>query len=290
MAKKYSQINKFDFLVLYDLLTETIFKQSEIQKDVTCTLCQILQIRQFKENETILEIGNQAEYYFIVLKGKVNVKDEEGTVVKTIKEMEFVYQQEIVYNKQEQKYYCQYEVKAEEDVVLVVINISRFMKIQNERDQNMYLKRISFIESVPIFQNVRNHLIKNITYYFDSQQYTKDQFVYKEGDLQKNYIYIVWEGEFRISKKTRIGKNKNMTIVEKNGTIIDISPNKHSSLSQNLEKNFEFRKVSRMQILGLEEIIEHNEYEQEKQGVVKNNKKIEQESQELQEFKRKYSV
>jgi len=50
-----------------------------------------------------------------------------------------------------------------------------------------------------------------------------------------------------------------MNIVEKTGTIIDISPNKHSSLSHNLVKDIELRKIGRMQVLGLEEIIAYIE-------------------------------
>lgn len=204
--------------------------------------------------------------------------------------LDHFFESEVVCDDEQEKYYSKYNVKAETDIDIMVIDIAKFQTTTNERNQNVYLKRIAFMESVPIFQDVSKPYIRNITYYFDSKDYQREQFVYKEGDIVKNYIYIVWEGEFTISKKINITASRNMTIVEKTGHVIDISPNKHSSLSHNLTKSFELRKVGKMQVLGLEEIIQHNDYNQQKQKQLKKNEKFEETNEELQMFRRKYSV
>ena len=60
--------------------------------------------------------------------------------------------------------------------------------------------KIEFFSNIPLFSKESRRNISTLIYYFSPITTTKNQIIYKEGDVA-DYIYIIKKGEVKILKK-----------------------------------------------------------------------------------------
>lgn len=93
-----------------------------------------------------------------------------------------------------------------------------------------------------------------LTYYLDLVPFIKDQFVYKEGDTNLSKVYIIYEGEFKVTKKFKVAQES-----PENHSLTDCSvlqTSKRSVFKQPLFKQFCLRYLNVKQVVGLQEVLE----------------------------------
>lgn len=59
---------------------------------------------------------------------------------------------------------------------------------------------IEFLKGMPHFRHWSKNALSRLTYYLPRQIFLRNQVVFKEGD-PCSYVYIVYKGEFQISKR-----------------------------------------------------------------------------------------
>ncbi len=94
-----------------------------------------------------------------------------------------------------------------------------------------------------------------LTYYLDLIPFIKDQFVYKEGDTNLSKIYIIFEGEFKVTKKFKVAQD----LPDSDSTRLEgglTHTNNKSMFKQPLLKQFCVRYLNVKQVVGLQEVLE----------------------------------
>jgi len=72
-------------------------------------------------------------------------------------------------------------------------------------------KLVDFLKSVPSFKHWSKSALLKLQYFCKKQTFIRNQYVYKEGD-DPDFVYIIHQGEFEISKKMRPEKDSDIDL------------------------------------------------------------------------------
>lgn len=108
---------------------------------------------------------------------------------------------------------------------MAVLRRADFLKVMKKIEGREVNNRATFLMGIPYFQHLSIIQVKKLTHQFESVNYMRQQYVYKQGDMPK-YIYIVVDGDFEI---LRHKKNKYKLI---DPTKIESSQNKVIEVDQ----------------------------------------------------------
>lgn len=67
-------------------------------------------------------------------------------------------------------------------------------------------KAVDFFKNMPHFKNWTKSALTKLTYFFKKKDYLRNQIVFREGDYC-NYVYIVFNGEFEITRRKQTYNN-----------------------------------------------------------------------------------
>jgi CRP-like cAMP-binding protein len=90
-------------------------------------------------------------------------------------------------------------VICEADSSLGVICKNDYDLIIGRYDQQILQTKVDFLRSLPIFKEWRRYNLAKLTYYMESEQFTKHKVVFKENEPATS-VFIVKEGEFKLIK------------------------------------------------------------------------------------------
>jgi len=89
---------------------------------------------------------------------------------------------------------------------LAVISKDSYQKVVQKIDQRKMRKLIDFFKNIPFLsKNSQTYLIK-MHYNFEQRNCIRNQVLYTEGD-QVQFIYLIKEGEFEVTRKIRTNFN-----------------------------------------------------------------------------------
>jgi hypothetical protein len=93
------------------------------------------------------------------------------------------------------------------DCHLAAISKESYQRVVQKIDQRKMRKLIDFFKNIPFLsKNSQTYLIK-LHYNFEQRNFIRNQVLYAEGDVV-NYIYLIKEGEFEVTRKIRMDMNR----------------------------------------------------------------------------------
>jgi CRP-like cAMP-binding protein len=89
-------------------------------------------------------------------------------------------------------------VCCEDTVFLAVLSFEDYWELIENLDEKKTIEKISFLAAQPLFRGWTRYNLERISLYFQEKSYRRNQFVFKEGDLN-DCFYIIKEGEFKVT-------------------------------------------------------------------------------------------
>lgn len=103
------------------------------------------------------------------------------------------------------------------DTHFAVLSKKDFNKVLGNIERKKYNEKIQFLRSLPYFTCLTRASLGKLSYQFQEIHTIKDQVIYKEGDVA-DYVYLVKEGQFEVSRTmlTKQNLNENTKEILKN--------------------------------------------------------------------------
>ncbi|KAL4433314.1 hypothetical protein ABPG74_017418 [Tetrahymena malaccensis] len=117
----------------------------------------------------------------------------------------YEYEQESVRQSQNKIYsiYC------EDYCEFAFLDKQSFSQIKLQKFRQEKRELIEFFRSISIFQNFEDMTLVEVILQCEKQNFSRMQYVYKDGD-DSNYIYFVFEGEFRLNKQAKANSSQEL--------------------------------------------------------------------------------
>ena len=92
-------------------------------------------------------------------------------------------------------------IRAKEDSHFAVLEKYDYQKVLGVIQEKILNRKINFFKNLQIFADWTRGAIAKATYYFHEKSFSRNYFLYKEGDPW-NFTYVVIDGEFEATKIT----------------------------------------------------------------------------------------
>ncbi|EAS04481.1 cyclic nucleotide-binding domain protein (macronuclear) [Tetrahymena thermophila SB210] len=102
-----------------------------------------------------------------------------------------------------------YSIYCEEFCEFAFLDKQSFSQIKLLKFRQEKRELIEFFRSISIFQNFEDMTLVEVILQCEKQNFNRMQYVYKDGD-DSNYIYFVFEGEFRLNKQRRANSSQEL--------------------------------------------------------------------------------
>ena len=100
-----------------------------------------------------------------------------------------------------------------EPTILAVLSKESFNVVLKEYEARKLNEKIVFIRSIPAFQGWSRQAMSKLTYYLKERKYKRSSVIYDEGDAA-NEVFIVLEGEFKLTKTCKMQKESSERTVK----------------------------------------------------------------------------
>ncbi|KAL4492976.1 hypothetical protein ABPG72_020755 [Tetrahymena utriculariae] len=102
-----------------------------------------------------------------------------------------------------------YSIYCEESCEFAFLDKQSFSQIKLQKFRQEKRELIEFFRSISIFQNFEDMTLVEVILQCEKQTFNRMQCVYKDGD-ESNYIYFVFEGEFRLNKQRQANSSQEL--------------------------------------------------------------------------------
>jgi CRP-like cAMP-binding protein len=213
----------------YKFFQEIVQKEDSAKLQQDC--CKVLTAKSYLKDEYVCRKGDEADAFFVILRGSVVVLSCEGheidnksnyakSQVEDLKssqnlnleeeekeEVEYFLEKEIAILASGQSFgemalindhERYFSVKCLEPTILGVLHKNDYHTLANIH-QKMINEKIEFLRGMEAFKNWSKLAVQKLSYFFKTQKYRKANIVYKEGDPPSD-IFIIKEGEFMFTQ------------------------------------------------------------------------------------------
>lgn len=144
-------------------------------------------------------------------------------------------------------------IEAKEITIVATLSKADFKKVLIQEAERALKLKVEYLERLPVFAGYTKNSVSKLSYYFTECKYKKGDIVYKEGS-PANFIYFVYEGEFKLSEtldsiKQTANELKHFGLKQK----FELKP--YRSRSSLLSHQFQFSIKGRNEIIGHSEFI-----------------------------------
>lgn len=221
--------------VIYKYASNFKFFQDLAEKEDALKLqydcCRVLTVSTFLADEFVCKKGDEADSFYLIIKGRVTIISEEVPVYQESDNLIQInpdepgpesraltprsnYSQrptevavltsgqsfgEMALINNGPRYFS---VKTLDPCILAVLNKSDYHSIAKVHEKQI-IEKIEFIRNMEAFKNWTKIAVQKLSYFFRTQNYRKTNIVYKESDPVSD-VYIIKQGEFLFTQKFRI--------------------------------------------------------------------------------------
>lgn len=220
----------FKYASNFKFFQELSEREDSLKLQYDC--CRVLTVSTYLADEFICKKGDEADSFYLIIKGRVVIISEETPVYPDSNNFIQTGQDELVsesraltprsnYSQQKPTEVAiltsgqsfgemalinngprYFSVKTLEPCILAVLNKDDYHTIARVHEKQI-IEKIEFIRNMEAFKNWTKIAVQKLSYFFKTQNYRKGNIVYKETDPATD-IYIIKEGEFLFTQKFKV--------------------------------------------------------------------------------------
>eukprot|EP00359_Climacostomum_virens_P011557 CAMPEP_0204902690 /NCGR_PEP_ID=MMETSP1397-20131031/3817_1 /ASSEMBLY_ACC=CAM_ASM_000891 /TAXON_ID=49980 /ORGANISM="Climacostomum Climacostomum virens, Strain Stock W-24" /LENGTH=510 /DNA_ID=CAMNT_0052071227 /DNA_START=205 /DNA_END=1737 /DNA_ORIENTATION=- len=260
-----------DVAKIVDLTSElSFFKRLSLVVRTEC--CKSMDVKEVRGDESIFEMGDPSDAFYIILKGSVSVLVLKKDYSKGSKNTGVEYLKETILNAGAsfgelgllKNITRTATVTSRETSVLAVLTKTEFDHIISGIENTRLSQIVDYLQSIPIFHSWTKTALSKASYSFARKIYRQDEWVFREK-TPANFVYCILEGEFKLSKSI-VSNERKMNVSCLYG------PRSQTSLNENFRKTLNFKRVKSVkrlrivvktagEVLGESEVVESGTYE-----------------------------
>ncbi|CAK63190.1 unnamed protein product (macronuclear) [Paramecium tetraurelia] len=150
-------------------------------------------------------------------------------------------------------------VVCEKQCYFAVLNKQAYKEILQQAQSEKIQQQIKGLQSISTFQGMSRRLLTILLYAFQSQEYKFRDLIYKEGQLNKEEIYLILSGEFIVTEKLtyylnqqQLNQTREIAILQKGCIFGDKETFQHlKQRTQTIRCNSDYGKVLCIQLESL---------------------------------------